>query len=164
MNAAIVSTNTAIVDLSDRYAGFWLRFVASFIDICIILVPVIAMSFLSDAIAGAILPRADHCGKAVLGLLLYYPMYYGLLIPFYAIFEASPLQATPGKLALGLIVTDLEGNRLTFWKALARNTGKILSDITFFTFSIGYLLAGFTQRKQALHDLMSECLVIRKLQ
>ena len=78
---------------------------------------------------------------------------------YFALMESSEMQATVGKMALGLYVTDLEGRRVSFGKATARFFGKILSTMTL---GIGYIMAGFTVRKQALHDLIAGCLVLRK--
>jgi uncharacterized RDD family membrane protein YckC len=78
---------------------------------------------------------------------------------YYSLMESSPWQATLGKRALGLQVTDLHGNRISFGRATGRYFAKIVSGLTL---SIGYLMAGFTRRKQALHDIISECLVIRR--
>ena len=73
--------------------------------------------------------------------------------------EASKYQATVGKLALGLIVTDMNGGKLDFSKALVRNLGKILSN---FIFLIGYIMAAFTEKKQGLHDIIAGTLVVQK--
>jgi uncharacterized RDD family membrane protein YckC len=69
------------------------------------------------------------------------------------------VQATLGKRALELAVTDTTGNRISFLRALGRNLGKILSEIILL---LGFVMAGFTTRKQALHDLISGCVVIRR--
>jgi uncharacterized RDD family membrane protein YckC len=74
------------------------------------------------------------------------------------VFEASSWQATPGTRILKLYVTDLRGQRLTFGRALLRNLARQISGFFF----IGYLVAGFTEKKQALHDLLAGCLVLRK--
>ena len=78
---------------------------------------------------------------------------------YFTLFEASKKQATPGKIALGILVMDTDGNRITFGRANGRYWGKILSGMTLL---IGYLMAAFTQQKQALHDMMADCLVVRK--
>jgi uncharacterized RDD family membrane protein YckC len=78
---------------------------------------------------------------------------------YYALMESSGRQATLGKLALGIVVTDLNGNKITFGRATGRYFGKILSGMIF---AIGYIMAGFTERKQALHDIMAGCLVVLK--
>jgi uncharacterized RDD family membrane protein YckC len=73
--------------------------------------------------------------------------------------ESSKYQATVGKLALGLIVTDMNGGKLDFVKALIRNVSKIVSTITLL---IGYIIAAFTEKKQALHDIIAGTLVVKK--
>jgi uncharacterized RDD family membrane protein YckC len=78
---------------------------------------------------------------------------------YYSVMESSPWQATLGKRALGLQVTDLQGRRISFGRATGRYFAKIVSGLTL---SIGYLMAGFTRRKQALHDIIAECLVVRR--
>ena len=78
---------------------------------------------------------------------------------YYALMESSANQATVGKMALGIRVTDLAGNRLTFGRATARHFGKIISGLTL---GIGYLMVAFTPSKQALHDIMAGCLVVNR--
>ena len=145
-------------------AGFWLRFIAFIIDAFI--APV--FSFVLACIS--IIPL--YCLTRVLSdppdwvktLGVIYVVVWGLAFSFsgllyFAWFESSNLQATPGKLALGLIVTGLYGERLSFWRALGRNSAKLFSYLTFY---LGFLLAAFTERKQALHDMMALTLVLRK--
>ena len=72
--------------------------------------------------------------------------------------ESSAKQATVGKMALGIIVTDLDGRRIGFGRATGRYFAKILSALTL---GIGFLMAGFTERKQALHDMVASCLVVK---
>lgn len=78
---------------------------------------------------------------------------------YFAVCESSGWQATPGKLALGLQVTDVFGQRIGFGRATGRYFGKYVSVLIF---GIGFLLAGWTARKQALHDLMAGCCAVRK--
>jgi uncharacterized RDD family membrane protein YckC len=78
---------------------------------------------------------------------------------YFPVLECSSLQATPGKLALGIKVTDMQGNRIGFGRALGRNLAKIISAIILY---IGFIMAGFTQKKQALHDMIAGCLVVAK--
>jgi uncharacterized RDD family membrane protein YckC len=78
---------------------------------------------------------------------------------YFTLLESSAWQATLGKRTLGLYVTDAEGHRLTFGRAAGRNLAKYLSGLIL---GIGYLMAGFTRRKQALHDLIAGCLVLKK--
>lgn len=139
----------------DIYAGFWKRVAASLIDSIVSLVFAGIVGFLVGGGAGlAGLGGAEKSlellGNA-LGLLLYWIYYAGL--------ESSPHQATVGKLVLGIKVTDLEGRRISFWRATGRQFGKYLSALIL---GIGFAMAGFTQRKQALHDKLANCLVVDK--
>ncbi|MGH9757925.1 MAG: RDD family protein [Candidatus Acidiferrales bacterium] len=147
-----------------KYAGFWLRFVAYFIDsfaIGIVLGLAVILPLMGTAFknispdnpwefytaAGPQLRAAQ--GLMIMGTWLYY-----------ALFESSAWRATLGKKALGLEVTDLAGNRLSFARASGRFFAKYVS---FFTLLIGFIMAGFTAKKQALHDIIAACLVIRKI-
>ena len=78
---------------------------------------------------------------------------------YFALTESSEMQATPGKRCCKIIVTDLHGNRVSFGRASGRYFAKIVSVLTL---GIGFLMAGLTQRKQALHDLIADCLVLRR--
>lgn len=76
---------------------------------------------------------------------------------YFALMESSESQATLGKMLMGLKVTDLRGKRLSFGKATGRYFAKLLS---WMTLMIGFLMAFFTEKRQALHDLISGCVVI----
>jgi len=78
---------------------------------------------------------------------------------YYATMESSVTQGTLGKMAVGVKVIDSSGNRLTFPHALGRHAAKILSGLTL---CIGYMMAGFTERKRALHDMIASTLVVYK--
>jgi uncharacterized RDD family membrane protein YckC len=73
--------------------------------------------------------------------------------------ESSNYQATIGKIVLGLKVTDVNDAKLDFVKALARNLCKVISSMILM---IGYIMAGFTEKKQALHDMIAGTLVVKK--
>jgi len=77
-----------------------------------------------------------------------------------AYLESSPNQGTLGKMALGLIVTDLQGRRISFGHATGRFFAKIITGLI--PLGIGYMMAGFTEKKQALHDMIAATLVLRK--
>src|SRR5271156_6850579 len=148
------------------YAGFWLRFVAWIIDRIVLQ---FAGGILTLPLAGSIgirelmrthpsspedfIPLIATMRKFFLIILVLEWLYYALL-------ESSAWQATLGKKALGLEVTDLVGVRITFGRATGRYFARYIS---FFTLGIGYLMAGFTEKKQALHDMIAGTLVIRKL-
>lgn len=89
------------------------------------------------------------------------PLYYLIFVIWWlyeALFLASSWQATPGKRILNLYVTDKEGYRLSFAAATIRYLGKLLGTLIFF---VGYLLALFSRRRQALHDMIAGTLVLR---
>jgi uncharacterized RDD family membrane protein YckC len=83
--------------------------------------------------------------------------YMAVVCVYYAAFESSGWQATPGKKAMGLIVTDLKGRQVSFGRAVVRYFAKGLS---FSILLIGFFMAAFTERKQALHDILASCLVV----
>jgi len=140
-----MTINSRPPDLGVEYAGFWTRFAAYLLDVAIIMMLTLAIgvgaSFIGEA--GVMI-----AGVATLLINLFY----------FPVMESSQRQATFGKSLCGIKVTDLDGQRLTFWRSLLRNIAKILSAIPF---CIGFLLAAFTGRKQALHDMLANCLVVR---
>ncbi len=151
------------------YAGFWLRLVAALIDGVIIGVPAMilfAITGIGAAMAGAISAHGGDpsevltalFGAAFLGIIAVLVVGRWL---YFALMESSSWQATLGKKALGLYVTDMTGQRVSFGRATGRNLGKFVSDLI--PLAIGYILAGFTEKKQALHDMIASCLVMRKL-
>jgi uncharacterized RDD family membrane protein YckC len=77
---------------------------------------------------------------------------------YYALQESGPHQATLGKRICGLKVIDQNGQRISFGRASGRYFGMILSGCTC---GIGYLMAAWTERKQALHDMMAGTFIIR---
>ena len=77
---------------------------------------------------------------------------------YFSLQECSAQQATLGKRALGIKVTDLEGGRVSFGRATARYFSKILSGLIC---DVGFIMAGFTARKQGLHDMIASTLVVR---
>ena len=76
---------------------------------------------------------------------------------YFALMESSGGQATLGKMAVGIVVTDTDGKRITFAKATGRFFGKFLSAAILL---VGFIMAGFTDRKQALHDYLAGTLVV----
>jgi uncharacterized RDD family membrane protein YckC len=75
-----------------------------------------------------------------------------------AAMESSSKQATLGKMVFGMRVTDLAGNRISFARATGRHFAKYISAMILL---VGYIMAGFTQNKQALHDMIAGTLVRR---
>lgn len=74
--------------------------------------------------------------------------------------ECSEWQATVGKKALGLVVTDMEGRRVSFWRATGRHFAKIVTNMI--PLLIGYIMASFTDKRQALHDMIAGCLILHR--
>lgn len=153
------------------YAGFWLRFVAFIIDSFLVGIPVLfAIIFLAMAMGLSAALQSVQPGEsfdeviALVGIGFIFAIVFvslGVSWLYYAISESSSWQATLGKKALGLYVTDLQGRRISFGRASGRFFGKILSG--HLTIYIGFIMAGLTAKKQALHDLIAGCLVLRRL-
>jgi uncharacterized RDD family membrane protein YckC len=149
------------------YAGFWLRFVAFIIDAVVLAFvgTIVTLPFGATVGLHALLKgggfRSPEDLTPLLGLLLKLALIRLILNWLYfALLESSEWRATLGKKALGLEVTDLSGNRIDFGRASGRFFGKILSALILW---IGFIMAGITEKKQALHDMLAGCLVIRKL-
>ena len=138
------------------YAGFWLRFVASIIDSILMQI----VGGVLGAILGMGAGFAAGDDTNVLTGVQFGSMGLSLVVQwlYFALMESSAWQATLGKKALGLVVTDEHGERIGFGRATGRFFGKILSSITLM---IGYMMAGWTERKQALHDMMASTLVYK---
>ena len=148
-----------------RYAGFWRRFAAMIID-GIVFSPLFLIFFAGSGLFGVISGAAagrdmEGAGAALLGL----GIFAGVLVMvagnwlYHTMMECSRHQATLGKMALGIKVTDLNGNRISFARANGRFFGKLISGAIM---NIGYLMAAFTEKKQALHDILAGCLVVLK--
>ncbi len=153
------------------YAGFWLRVLAYFIDTAILgifAVPILIGAAMAMGIGGVIanLPHNDgpfaNGMPPVFALFLTVCIFVGVFGTwlYFAFLESSEWQGTAGKKVLGLIVTDLQGHRVTFARASGRHFAKIVT--SFIPLGIGYAMAGFTEKRQALHDMIASCLVLRK--
>lgn len=160
------SVNTGKV----KYAGFWLRFVAYLIDDILLSIIgfVISLPFIGTIVfSGIALSEMEKCEeRTFFGIAGIVGVVFLLIVTitavswlYFALMESSKQQATLGKLALGLKVTDMNGEKISFGRATGRFFGKIISGMIFM---IGYILAGLTEKKQALHDMMASCLVIRE--
>jgi uncharacterized RDD family membrane protein YckC len=149
------------------YAGFWLRFVAFIIDAILLhfVFTIVTLPFIASMGIRGIMSRHMPMSPEELIPLLR-GLFHILLIRtvlnwlYYALLESSAWQATLGKKALGLEVTDIQGMRIGFGRATGRFFAKIISSIILF---MGFIMAGFTEKKQALHDMIAGTLVIRKL-
>jgi len=126
------------------YGGFWIRFLAYVVDSLIVTVGLVAVALLLG------LMGLELAGQELIFLVV--------AILYWAGMHASARQATFGKALVGLKVTDTEGGRISFLRSLARTLATILSSLTLM---IGYIIAGFTSRKQALHDFIASTVVVR---
>ena len=157
-------TISAIRELSalqarPAFAGFWLRAIACVIDtIFIAAIFLLVASFFPSAFEKLLPPAATSLTDMPQPAPIVIVLLIALGCLYYTMFEASGWQATPGKRILRLYVTDLNGHRITFGRALIRNLARQISGVFF----IGYVIAGFTERKQALHDILASCLVLRR--
>ena len=138
-----------------NYAGFWKRFAAGFVDWIILAIPFVILSKI------ALNPELIHVDPHA---YLTYAIWLNIVAAlahwiYHTAFESSSKQATPGKMALGIKVTDLNGRRIGFGKATGRYFGRLLSMTILF---IGYIMIAFTEKKQGLHDKMAGCLVVNK--
>ena len=144
-----------------RYAGFWRRLVAFVIDtltVFLVLVPVALFHGIVFGIVGGVLSLSEEVVDSV-----WDPIGVGVGIVvtwlYFAVLESSEWQATCGKRALGLVVTDLAGQRIGFVRATIRHFAKILSSVFA---GAGFLLIAGTSQKQALHDGIAKTLVVRR--
>ena len=157
---------------SVQFAGFWLRVVAYLIDGVImglgfmaLFIPFAVMTGLTAAL-GSMHPGED---PRDVGALLGGTFFLGLITVvalailggwlYHAKMESSSWQATLGKKALNLRVTDMAGARVTFGRATGRHFAKLITGLI--PLGVGFALAGLTERRQALHDMLAGCLVLR---
>jgi uncharacterized RDD family membrane protein YckC len=159
---------------SAGYAGFWLRLVAAIIDgivLSIPMLPVFLLIFLGTFRNMQELQNIQDptmlwtiLGPKILLVLIITAIASWL---YWALMESSGWQATLGKKALGLVVTDLQGNRISFGRASGRFfSGRGVSSIPYLGglyFIVDCLCVAFTGRKQAIHDMIASTLVLRKL-
>lgn len=148
------------------YGGFWRRFGAAFIDSLLLqivsfpttIIAMIPMGARMESLSGEDMGPAEFAALfgtyMTLGCL-------GLVIGwlYFALLESSALRATVGKMACGIVVTDVAGARISFARASGRFFASMLSSMTF---GVGYIVMFFNERRQNLHDLVAGTLVLRK--
>ncbi|MCX6684288.1 MAG: RDD family protein [Methanoregula sp.] len=154
------------------YAGLGRRLIAFVVDaILILLMGIVVITFFSLtngiryvyylSVQRAAIDSLTEAGTvdaalspiiAALGMLI-------IIIPwlYFAGFESSRSQATPGKLLMRVVVTDLEGNKPTFARVTLRHFAKFISALIIF---LGFLMIGLTKKRQGLHDKIAGCLVL----
>ncbi|GAB6967041.1 RDD family protein [Komagataeibacter kakiaceti JCM 25156] len=166
------------------YGGFWIRVVAYLIDSIVIwaLLALLGLLLVPPSLSVSIFDqqpirgsggdyRISYIQPADYTILSTTPHLHwngngvfelvSLLLPaaYFIVCEASTLQATPGKIACRMRVTDLYGNRITLLRAAGRYFGKYLSALIL---GFGFLMVMWTQRKQGLHDILAGTCVIRR--
>jgi uncharacterized RDD family membrane protein YckC/phage FluMu protein Com len=144
-----------------EYADFGRRLLAYIIDQVLVGVVNFGVGLVLGVVFGALMAANGGQGEAAMIILQLSSSLIGMMIGwlYEALMTSSANQATLGKMALGIIVTDLDGRRVSFGRATGRHFAKILSGCTLL---IGYIIAAFTEKKQALHDLLAGTLVLRK--
>jgi uncharacterized RDD family membrane protein YckC len=160
------TSSAAASAATTQYAGFWRRLAAYLIDSLIVgAIWMIIYYSLVGAGVWSMPEMADEedIGPYISWLIRYTLISNGVVVLlqtlYFAIMESSAKQATLGKMAVGILVTDADGKRISLGRAVGRNLGKIVSQVILF---IGYLMIAFTEKKQGLHDMMASCLVVVK--
>ena len=143
-----------------NYAGFWLRVWAGAIDVTLEVVAALLLTLGLDLILkrfGSLVGVTRWTSAFASGMAFILLLSVGAWL-YCAFTESSPWRATVGKRMLGLQVVTLEGQRLSFGQATVRHFMKFLS---LFGLMIGFMMAGWTRRRQALHDMPVDCTVVR---
>jgi uncharacterized RDD family membrane protein YckC len=122
------------------YSGVSRRLIASIIDISVIIFLFMFLELITET----------------LDETLFYTLFFLTMWAYFVFQESSTLRSTVGKQAVNIIVTDLNGNRISFTQATKRFILKILALIPFFT---GFLLILFTSKKQAFHDIVAKTVI-----
>jgi serine/threonine protein kinase len=149
---------------SGTYAGFGPRSAAVFVDITLTVLIWIAgaLTFgFTLGVLSALLGDESLASNVLekLGVPFDIVFYIFVWVIYHAALESSRLQATPGKLAMRIKVTDQRGRRLSFIHSLGRAGARVISALPL---GLGFLPAAFTSRRQALHDLMTGTLVLNR--
>lgn len=143
-----------------NYGGFWVRFVASIIDSIVIYIihSISALVFFGTMFPMPQNPESIELEYFFSGQYMGYSIFSLLLdVIYYAGMQSSSKQATIGKMAFDLKVVRTDGSRITFLRGVGRYFSKIISAIILM---IGYIMAAFDSRKQALHDKIADTMVI----
>ncbi len=142
------------------YAGLWRRLQAWIVDLILMMLTACAIAIVASPFIymGATAYTSDRhllnliykYSGASIGIITYFAYFIG--------FEISKFQATPGKILFNLKITDMEGKPIGVTRSAFRLTSKFLSG---FLLGLGFVICDFTSRKQALHDIIANTLVIR---
>lgn len=144
-----------------EYAGFWRRLQAWIVDSVLVVVSAcmiaLILGFPLVLTIGFVIKDKTFANDiySLLGCTIGFFTYCSYFVGF----EVSRLQATPGKILFNIIVTDMENERIGVLRAFGRLFGKLLSG---FLLMLGFLICDFTSKKQTLHDILANTLVVRK--
>jgi len=133
-----------------NYAGFWVRFMAGFIDLMLIW---LVFEFIEGISQTKLFMFTDSLSGFMSSISLI------ILWLYFSLMESSEYQASVGKMCLGLKVTDLDSKKLSFVRATGRTFSKLVSILTL---GIGFIMIGLTDNKQGLHDRIADTLVVKK--
>jgi uncharacterized RDD family membrane protein YckC len=159
--SGVPATAARPIQHSAIYGGFWIRGLAYLIDWFLIAIVSVSVIFTPLVGLGAVPADASFAwfmalNRQTIAIRL---LIFMLSWLYFASLESSAWQATIAKKVLGLVVTDLEGRRISFTRASYRYLGKLVFGTIFY---FGFLFATFTPRKQALHDILAKCLVLKR--
>jgi uncharacterized RDD family membrane protein YckC len=143
-----------------EYAGFWRRTWAGTIDVALEATAALVITYAIDKVLDRVGPMLGYerwMSQMAAGFA--YILVLSIIAWLYCAFsESSPRQATIGKRIMGLQVMTADGGRVSFGQATVRHFMKFLS---LFTAGVGFMMAGWTKRRQALHDIPCDCIVVR---
>lgn len=140
------------------YAGFWLRLAAYIVDAIIVGVVQYGIGFIMLGGSFMAMSAEDMEGGMPPGMALWYLLSIAIQWVYFAYQESSPTQATIGKKLVGIKVTDMNGERISFLNATGRHFAKIISAVILL---IGFLMVAFTEKRQGLHDILAKTLVVK---
>jgi len=143
-----------------EYAGFWVRVGASLVDVLLEALAALLITLVVDLIMRTVSPMyglSSITARYVIGIVFILVLTVGAWL-YCAFAESSRHRATIGKRIFGLEVLTSSGGRLSFGQATVRHFMKFLS---LFTGTVGFMMAGWTKRGQALHDMPQDCIVVR---
>lgn len=147
------------VSARKSYAGLWRRLVAYLIDALIIIQANLIITIVSVMSVAALTGVMNETIETRIEVILRRLMYSVGAWLYFALCESSRSQATPGKLALGIKVVGPDGAGISFGRATGRFSATALSNLTL---GVGYVMVAFTPKKQALHDMIANCFVVRR--
>jgi len=169
-SAELTATTSQVVPGHVVQAGLWKRFAAAFLDnfvttvlsyALIIPLMLVGVGFMG---AGDAADNPLAAGAGVATILAMYPILILLPCIYFGWMQSSSLQASLGKLAVGIKVVRTSGERAGFWRNFLRALAYVIFSAV--TCGLGVLISAlmvaFTERKQALHDMMCDTLVVDK--